>query len=391
MTEKNSSVDAPSSAFFLLSPPKIFVNSMDNCHFSDVIHKAKTDRLSTLPSQMGFVSAEIYELPLEVTPVLLFAFVLFTRPRIPVCNSSIALRDVRKLDTSSDMLPLVNCTSYSSFPDPGGFTGGVFGQIQSLFGNFSCSRPLLSAWLNRFHPDNLYAQQVLDSFKHKFAVGLQCWRLFNVIPPMLGSYLEEYWRTTQPAEAGKYQGMSNGCTEVFLFHHGLRMLDPRIREPLKNKSFIDIGAFNGDSALALSQYAKDVYSIELATENYIILNRTLAQNPELSRNVRTFHLGVSDRDGETGLTGNSAAARIGNGSGERIKMVTIDTFVRTYNLSVGFMKSDTEGNCLAVVRGAAETMVRDRPVFSFSVYHDFSEMYNVSRFLMDLLPDYYFE
>jgi hypothetical protein len=107
--------------------------------------------------------------------------------------------------------------------------------------------------------------------------------------------------------------------------------------------------------------------------------------------VRTFHLGVSDREGETGSTGSSGGARIGNGAGERIKMVTIDAFVRTHNLSVGFMKADTEGDCLAVVKGAAETMVRDRPVFSFSVYHDFSEMYNVSIFLMDLLPDYYFE
>jgi hypothetical protein len=36
------------------------------------------------------------------------------------------------------------------------------------------------------------------------------------------------------------------------------MLDPHIRRPLKENSVIDIGAFNGDSALVLSDYAKDV-------------------------------------------------------------------------------------------------------------------------------------
>jgi FkbM family methyltransferase len=339
---------------------------------------------------------------LEVTSVLLLAFgvygdwncyriVYFTCSRLPVPHFSIALRDVRPPNASSDMLPLVNCDSYSRFPRPKAFARTVFHQIQSLFGNSSCSRPILSAWLNRFPPDNLYAQQVLDAFKYQLAVGLQCGRLYNLMPPTLRSYLDEYSRTTRRAEAGTYHGISNECTEVFLFHHGLRLLDPRICGPLKNKSFIDVGAFNGDSALVLSQYAKAVYSIELSTENYATLNRILAQNPVLSANVRTFHLGVSNREGDTASTGGGASARIGNRPGGRLKMTTIDAFVNIHNLSVGFMKADTEGHAFAVVKGAAQTMVRDRPIFSLSVYHDFSEMYNVSTFLIDLLPDYYFE
>jgi hypothetical protein len=50
-----------------------------------------------------------------------------------------------------------------------------------------------------------------------------------------------------------------------------------------------------------------------------------------------------------------------------------------------------EGRTAAIVRGAVETMLRDRPIFSFSSYHDFSEMYNMSIFLMDVLSDYYSE
>jgi hypothetical protein len=72
-------------------------------------------------------------------------------------------------------------------------------------------------------------------------------------------------------------------------------------------------------------------------------------------------------------------------------MITVDTFVRRHNLTVGFMKADVEGFGLQVVRGAAETLVRDRPVLALSCYHDFSEMYNASIFLMNLLPNYHFE
>jgi hypothetical protein len=50
-----------------------------------------------------------------------------------------------------------------------------------------------------------------------------------------------------------------------------------------------------------------------------------------------------------------------------------------------------EGHGFAVVKGAVLTLARDRPIFSFASYHDFSEMYNLSTFLMSLLPNYYFE
>jgi hypothetical protein len=55
------------------------------------------------------------------------------------------------------------------------------------------------------------------------------------------------------------------------------------------------------------------------------------------------------------------------------------------------MKADVEGHALAIVRGAQRTLLRHRPIFSFSCYHSFTEMYDVPNFLMSLLPDYYFE
>jgi hypothetical protein len=117
----------------------------------------------------------------------------------------------------------------------------------------------------------------------------------------------------------------------------------------------------------------------------------LAQNPLLSTNVHAFQVGVSDHKGKSTVVGNGPGARMSSHSGELVKIVTIDGFVQKHNLSVGFLKGDVEGHAAAIVRGAAETLVRDRPIFSFSSYHDFSEMYNMSLFLMSLLPNYYFE
>jgi FkbM family methyltransferase len=185
--------------------------------------------------------------------------------------------------------------------------------------------------------------------------------------------------------------VENSCLEVFCFHHGLRMLDPRIRPLLKAKSVIDIGAFNGDSALVLSGYGKDFYSLELSAANFAVLNRVLAQNPSLSFNVRAFHVGISDRDGESTVVGSGPGAKISHQIGKTVKIITIDKFVKRHNLTIGFLKGDVEGHAEAIVRGAAETMLRDRAIFSFSSYHDFTELYDMSMFLMDLLPNYHFE
>jgi FkbM family methyltransferase len=211
------------------------------------------------------------------------------------------------------------------------------------------------------------------------------------MPPTLRSYINTYVIMTRRAEADKYRGVQNSCLEVFCFHHGLRMLDPHIRDSLKTKSFIDIGAFNGDSALVLSDYAKDVYSLELSDANFAVLNRVLAENPLLSANVHAFHVGVSDQEGASSVIGYGAGTKISGQSGKLVKIVTIDKFVQLHNLRIGFLKADVEGHAAAIARGVTEIMLRDRPVFSFSSYHDFTEMYNMSIFLMDLLPNYYFE
>jgi FkbM family methyltransferase len=291
------------------------------------------------------------------------------------------------------LLPNVNCRDYPFFPDIWYHSDVVLKQIKAIFNDSPASSPVLAQWLDRFRPDNLYGQQVLHTLKMQLAVGLSCWRLYNRAPPLLSAYLSQYTSSMQAAEANKYHNMSNSCPEVFLFHHGLRFMDPRIRAKLKTKDFLDIGAYTGDSALVLSQYAKDVYSIELSAVTFKKLNVTLTLNPALSSNVHPIHAGVSDYNGYINYSesGASESVTTRNPKDDLVEIFTIDTFVQKNRLSVGFLKADVEGAAYKMVRGAVETLLRDRPVFSISVYHDFVEMYNASTWLMDLLPNYYFE
>jgi FkbM family methyltransferase len=133
------------------------------------------------------------------------------------------------------------------------------------------------------------------------------------------------------------------------------MLDPHIRDPLKKKNSLDIGANPGNYALVLPQHAKDVYSIEPSAANYAIMNRILAENPNLSENVRSFDMGVTDRESETSGIRSGEAAKISSRPGEHIKLMTIDAFVKLDNIPIGFIKADVEGHSLAVVKGRADS------------------------------------
>jgi FkbM family methyltransferase len=288
------------------------------------------------------------------------------------------------------LLPL-DCSKFASILHPGNFVGHVIDQIRSIFNGVDNALSALSSWLASFQPGTQYAAEVLETFKWQLVVGLRCNKLFSRVPETLRQYLATFRHTIYPELCKKYQGIDPISSEAFYFQHGLRHLDDRVKTKLKGKDLLDIGAFNGDSALALSEYGHAIYCIELDANNFAAMRKVLALNPRYAANVHAFHLGMSDKSTDAGgVSGYGGGARIGDG-GQRVQLVTVDDFVEENNLTLGFMKADVEGDAFAVVKGAAKSMLRFRPIFSVSCYHDFVEMYNLSLFLMELLPNYHFE
>jgi FkbM family methyltransferase len=172
-----------------------------------------------------------------------------------------------------------------------------------------------------------------------------------------------------PAIGQKFHGIDLRSPEVFAFHHGLKLLDSRIATGLKQKDILDIGAYNGDSALIFSQYARRVHSVEISETNIAAMRKVLAANPEISTNVQVYHMGIGDKPGHMGVRGSGNGASLG--PGQQVEVIPVDDFVQRYNLTVGFMKADVEGYAFQMAFGARQTLLRDRPIFSFAVYHSF--------------------
>jgi FkbM family methyltransferase len=162
---------------------------------------------------------------------------------------------------------------------------------------------------------------------------------------------------------------------------------------VRKRSIPDVGAYNGDWPLVLSEYGGNVYSIETSERNLLQMKKVLAANPNSSANVHVVHAGVWSQSGNTitGGGGGGACKLVPGQRGARLELITINDLVQSHDRTVGLIKAHVEGVAHHVVNGAIKTLQRDRLVISISCYHSFTEMYHVSAFLMKELDNYVFE
>ena len=185
---------------------------------------------------------------------------------------------------------------------------------------------------------------------------------------------------------------------VFYFDHGLIYLPVTIKEYLYNTDFIDLGAYFGDSALALTKYNyRKIYSVEFskkAIENYRLWMKINNISPDKFEIIEAA-MSASDDNPPIYLSGNDYSlysdlrceekeARI------KIKQRSLDSIVEQYHIQPKFIKADIEGYVLECMKGGETTLKKHRPVLSLAIYHNPYEFFETKPFLENLLDDYTF-
>lgn len=184
-----------------------------------------------------------------------------------------------------------------------------------------------------------------------------------------------------------YQNDENGDRET----NGMwRWLAEYMIEEKPNIIF-DIGGYGGEYSLKILEHAPDVnlYVFEINNDTSEKMLK-----PALSgkgKNVRIISLGLSNESGEfpiytnkLGATDSLYKSNIGkyiHTETKLAKVSTVDLFCKEYNIDrINFLKIDTEGNDLQVLKGA-ENMIKsgnvDTIVFEFSLLYTFSHTYFV--------------
>jgi FkbM family methyltransferase len=191
---------------------------------------------------------------------------------------------------------------------------------------------------------------------------------------------------------------------IFYYHHGLALVPEPVKNYVKGHDFIDCGAYNGDSALALYQYGyKKIYSIEISKKSIAQYVALMKKNHIDASKYELINMAVASKDDlppivlkdDSGASNLTVLELSDNENAEHCKNVeryiqqkTLDAVVKEYNIIPKFIKADIEGSSLELVKGAVETLKKHRPVLGICIYHNPYEFFEVKPFIESVVDNY---
>lgn len=137
------------------------------------------------------------------------------------------------------------------------------------------------------------------------------------------------------------------------------------------KNIIDLGACWGEFSLFLGRRFPDsnIFSIEGSEKNFETLNINLEQNKNLSRNIKSFNLIISDKDGfeeisDSVSTVNALKSIINKDeiTYKKIQSNKLETFVKNNKFEIDFLKIDIEGSELKLLSDLKTTFSKSMQI-----------------------------
>jgi FkbM family methyltransferase len=171
------------------------------------------------------------------------------------------------------------------------------------------------------------------------------------------------------------ENIVRGTTEPYPLHLAIvkRYLE---QFPSKNKCFIDIGAHIGTTALPYSRLFQTVHAYEPFSNNFKFLERNVSRNT--IANCKIHNVGLYSRNCSGTMVyhggGNSGCYFFSPGESGPAYCVTLDSQHHDY---VDFLKLDTEGSELHVLRGAEQTLRKWKPLIQFETNGQSERLYGI--------------
>jgi FkbM family methyltransferase len=159
----------------------------------------------------------------------------------------------------------------------------------------------------------------------------------------------------------------------------------------KNDIFVDCGAFTGDTVLGFCRKVNEIYNkiyaIEPDDHNYEHLKKTVKDNE--IKSIQLVKAGCWSEKAKLNFKSEGILSNINDENGDFTVVVdTIDNIVQ--NDAVTFIKMDIEGSELEALRGARDTILKNKPNLAICVYHKPEDLITIPEYIYSLMPEYKF-
>lgn len=170
------------------------------------------------------------------------------------------------------------------------------------------------------------------------------------------------------------------------------------------KAFVDGGCYDGEDCIRFAKMCNGEYSQILAFEPDEVNVGICRERLKALERVQVIQLGLDKTDKELNfLVSGTSSSRIvedGDDTSLSVTGLPIDGNVGsicvtsldkyTKDIEVGFIKLDIEGNEVNAIKGARETIVRDKPFLAICVYHKKGDILAIMDLIHNLEPSYRF-
>ena len=166
-----------------------------------------------------------------------------------------------------------------------------------------------------------------------------------------------------------------------------------------NEVFLDAGAFVGDTVEKFININdgifNKIYAFEPGVKQFNALKARISRIKtewafDDKDNIILVNSGLSEKNKKaylketiSGLTGSKT---VYDETENIITIYSIDSFLN--GSPITFLKSDTEGEELNILKGAENTIKKYKPKMAISVYHKPDDLLTIPKFIKELVPEY---
>lgn len=171
-------------------------------------------------------------------------------------------------------------------------------------------------------------------------------------------------------------------------------IEPDVFQPDENEIFVDVGVYDLQNSIDFVQWAnkgyRKIYAFEPDPQCYKRVQEKINKmNSDFSSKIELVNKGLSSANG----TLEFPAEYKGSGIYEREEMIPVEVVSLDSYLSgeeVTFVKMDVEGAEMDVLQGMRETILCHKPKLAVCIYHKYEDIFRISSYLLDLVPEYKF-
>ena len=152
-----------------------------------------------------------------------------------------------------------------------------------------------------------------------------------------------------------------------------------------NESFLDLGAYNGDTVadfISRTQNYKSIIAVEPDKKTF----KKLIKNTENYKNITCINKCISSFCGTGSFAMNSGRNSVVSENGTQTEFVTVDSIVG--NEKISFIKMDVEGEEVNAINGAENTIIRNKPKMLISCYHRTDDLLTIPKAVFSKREDY---